>query len=74
MTCFFTDQAVTDFDSAMTADTDLYAKHYLQMLDQGIYLAPSQFEVGFISSAQSEDDLKKTLEATENSLRKLLKQ
>ncbi len=72
MTSFFTDQTVTDFDSAMTADTELYSKHYREMLAQGIYLAPSQFEVGFISSAQSDEDIKKTLAATEKSLIKLL--
>ena len=72
MTSFFTGQAVIDFDSAMTADTELYSKHYRAMLAQGIYLAPSQFEVGFISSAQSDEDIKRTLGATENSLRKLL--
>ncbi len=74
MTGFFTEQPVVDFVSAMTSDTDLYARHYVQMLEQGIYIAPSQFEVGFVSSAQSEDDLQKTLKATEKSFRNLLKE
>jgi len=72
MTSFFTDQPVTDFDSAMKADTSMYAKHYRQMLGQGIYLAPSQFEVAFISAVIGENDLEKTLKMTEWSFKKLL--
>ncbi len=72
MTGFFTKEAVTDFDSAMLADTKRYALHYRQMLSQGIYLAPSQFEVSFISMAQSDNDLEKTLKITEWSFKKLL--
>jgi len=72
MTSFFTDSEVEDFDSAMKADTEMYAKHYRQMLSQGIYLAPSQFEVAFISAAQSEKDLEKALKMTEWSFKKLL--
>ena len=72
MTSFFTDEKVTDFDSAMKADTQLYAAHYRQMLSRGIYLAPSQFEVAFISAAQSENDLEKASKMTEWSFKKLL--
>ena len=72
MTCFFTEHEVTDFDSAFTADTDRYAQHYRQMLSKGIYLAPSQFEVAFISTAQSEEDLEKATKMTEWSFKKLL--
>jgi glutamate-1-semialdehyde 2,1-aminomutase len=72
MTSFFTQDAVTDFESAMKADTDRYATHYRQMLSKGIYIAPSQFEVAFISAAQSEDDLEKTVKITEWSFKKML--
>ncbi|BHH81760.1 glutamate-1-semialdehyde 2,1-aminomutase [Desulforhopalus sp. 52FAK] len=72
MTGFFTTTPVTDFDSAMKADAERYAVHYRQMLGQGIYLAPSQFEVAFISDAQSEKDLEKAIEMTEWSFKKLL--
>jgi len=71
MTSFFTDQKVTDFDSAMSADTDLYAAHYRNMLSQGIYLAPSQFEVAFVSAAHTLDDMKKLEKMTEWSFKKL---
>ncbi len=72
LTCFFTGDEVIDFDTAMKADTERYAQHYRQMLSQGIYLAPSQFEVAFISSAQSDSDLDRTLKMTEWSFKKML--
>ncbi len=72
MTGFFTSKPVTDFTSAMLADAGRYGQHYRQMLEQGIYLAPSQFEVAFISAAQSKKDLEKTLKMTEWSFKKLL--
>ncbi len=71
MTAFFTAGPVTDFDSAMKADTEKYGRHFRQMLDQGIWLAPSQFEAAFISAAQSKEDLDLALEKTEWSFKKL---
>lgn len=72
MTAFFTAEPVTDFESAMKADTARYAQHYRQMRDNGIYIAPSQFEVAFLSSAHSEKDLDKAIKMTEWSFKKLL--
>jgi glutamate-1-semialdehyde 2,1-aminomutase len=74
MTTFFTEGPVTDFDSAMLSDTDKFSFFYRDMLAQGIYLAPSQFEAAFISDAHTSDDLEKALEKTECSFRKLAKQ
>ncbi|MEN8189507.1 MAG: glutamate-1-semialdehyde 2,1-aminomutase [Thermodesulfobacteriota bacterium] len=71
MTGFFTAEPVVDFDSAMKCDTDRYGSHYRQMLEKGIYLAPSQFECAFISSAQSDEDLEKFVKMTEWSFKKL---
>jgi glutamate-1-semialdehyde 2,1-aminomutase len=71
LTTFFTSEPVTDFTSAMTSDTKRYACHYRQMLSQGIYLAPSQFEVAFISAAHTLDDLEKMAKMTEWSFKKL---
>ncbi len=62
---FFTDQPVTDYASAKTSDTEQFAKYFAHMLSAGIYLAPSQFEDMFISSAHTEEDLEKTLEAAD---------
>ncbi len=72
MTGFFAAAPVTDFDSAMKADTDLYARHFRQMLSQGIYLAPSQFEVAFISAAHTKNDLDNLVKMTEWSFKKLV--
>jgi len=71
MTSFFTDRRVTDFDSAMSADTDMYGAHYRNMLSRGIYLAPSQFEVAFMSAAHTLNDVKKLEKMTEWSFKKL---
>ena len=71
MTTFFGKGPITDFDSAMKADAEKYGTFYRMMLDQGIYLAPSQFEGMFISAAHSEEDLARTLEMTEWSFKKL---
>jgi glutamate-1-semialdehyde 2,1-aminomutase len=71
MTAFFTEQKVVDFDSAMSADTDRYGEHFRNMLTQGIYLAPSQFEVAFISSAHGPEELEKLEKMTEWSFKKI---
>jgi glutamate-1-semialdehyde 2,1-aminomutase len=71
MTGFFTTEVVVDFSTAMTADTERYGQHYRQMLSQGVYLAPSQFELLFISAAQSEKQLDRALEMTEWSFKKI---
>lgn len=72
MTCFFTEKPVTDFESAMQSDTQQYAAHYRNMLASGIWLAPSQFEASFISSAHSRTQLEKVLAMTEASFKKLM--
>jgi glutamate-1-semialdehyde 2,1-aminomutase len=71
MTAFFTETPVTDFTSAMTANTERYAQHYRNMLASGVYLAPSQFEVAFISGAHTEEQLDFVLKATESSFKKM---
>jgi len=50
-TIFFTDQPVTDFDSAKSSDTALFGRYFNEMLQRGIYLAPSQYESLFVSTA-----------------------
>ncbi len=73
MTCFFTDTPVTDFESAMLADTDRYGLHFRQMLASGVWLAPSQFEAAFVSAAHSPKQLEMALKMTESSFKKLAK-
>jgi glutamate-1-semialdehyde 2,1-aminomutase len=65
---FFTGQEIINLDSVMTADTSAFRKFFTSMLEQGVYLAPSPYETGFISLAHSEDDIAKTLEAMDVAL------
>lgn len=60
---FFTKKEVYDWPSASACDTKAFAKYFLAMLDEGIYLAPSQFETAFVSSSHSETDIEKTIAA-----------
>jgi glutamate-1-semialdehyde 2,1-aminomutase len=62
-TLFFTADDVTDYDSAMLCKTDCYARFFAAMLKAGIYLPPSQFEACFLSTAHSQTDIQRTLEA-----------
>ncbi len=62
-TFFFTPDPVTDWDSAARSDKTQFAKLFHFMLERGVYLAPSQFEAGFISTAHSEDDIQETVDA-----------
>ncbi|WP_103641342.1 glutamate-1-semialdehyde 2,1-aminomutase [Campylobacter concisus] len=60
---FFTDHAVKNYDDALKSDTKLFAKFHQAMLKRGIYLAPSQFETGFICDAMSEADINLAINA-----------
>jgi len=62
-TFFFTDQPVTDWESARRSDTARFARFFRAMLERGIYLAPSQFEAAFLSAAHSEEDIDETIAA-----------
>ena len=60
---FFSKGEVFDWPTASQCDTKAFAKYFLAMLDEGIYLAPSQFETAFVSAAHSEADIEKTIAA-----------
>jgi len=68
MCMFFTEGNVNNFQSAVNSDTKLYGKYFHRMLEQGIYLAPAQFEALFVSTVHSTEDLDKTISANYNSL------
>ena len=71
-TLFFTKrEAVKSFDDVKTSDTQLFAKFFKLSLDSGIYLAPSQFEAGFVSAAHSKSDIQHTIDSTREALEKL---
>jgi glutamate-1-semialdehyde 2,1-aminomutase len=59
-TWFFTDQPVTDYETAKKSDTKRFAAFFHHLLDRGVYLAPSQFEAGFVGVAHSEADIAAT--------------
>jgi len=63
MTWFFTDQNVTDYESAKTCDVSKFGRFFHAMLERGIYLPPSQFEALFLSAALSDADVARTIEA-----------
>ena len=58
-TTFFVDGPVTSWDSAKGADTQRFGKYFHHMLERGIYMAPSQFEAGFVSTAHTEEQIDK---------------
>jgi glutamate-1-semialdehyde 2,1-aminomutase len=62
-TFFFTPEPVTDWESAKRCDTARFAQFFHFMLERGVYLAPSQFEAGFVSAAHSEADIAATVAA-----------
>jgi len=68
MCMFFTEDKVDNFQSAVNSDTELYGQYFHKMLDQGVYLAPAQFEALFVSTAHSMEDLDNTIKAHYNSL------
>lgn len=63
MTSFFASEPVVDWNSAKRSDTKRYGQFFHQMLQQGIYLAPSQFEAVFLSTAHSSADIERTIKA-----------
>ncbi|MDP9018115.1 MAG: hypothetical protein M3N19_07330, partial [Candidatus Eremiobacteraeota bacterium] len=65
---FFTDTPVHDLESAMRSDTTFYGKYFHAMLKRGIYLAPSQFEAGFLSTAHTSQDIDHTIAAADEAL------
>jgi glutamate-1-semialdehyde 2,1-aminomutase len=66
---FFTDMPVVNYATAKTADTSRYATYFTAMLEQGIYLAPAQFEAMFLSAAHTEEELNFALECMNTALK-----
>lgn len=67
---FFTDVDIIDYDSVKTSDTGLFKRYFHAMLEEGVYLAPSQFEAGFMSTAHTDQDIERTIEASKRALKK----
>ena len=67
-TFFFTAQPVTDYESAKRSDTACFARFFQAMLVEGIYLPPSQFEAAFVSTAHTDEDVRRTVAAAREAL------
>ena len=67
---FFADHRVFDYESASRSDAPLYARYFHGLLDEGVFLAPSHLESGFVSTAHSDEDVEYTVEAMERALRR----
>jgi len=70
-TTFFTDRPVTDWQSAKSSDTKKFAAFFTAMLENGVYLAPSQFEAGFVSLAHGDAEIDATIAAAEKAFASL---
>ncbi|MFN3739892.1 MAG: glutamate-1-semialdehyde 2,1-aminomutase [Thermodesulfovibrionales bacterium] len=68
---YFTGQDVYDYQTAKTSDTERFGRFFRGMLERGVYLAPSQFEAGFLSIAHSEKDIDRTVRSAFEVMRKL---
>jgi len=68
-TLFFTAQPVRNYSDAKRSDTKRYARFFREMLDRGVFLAPSQFEAAFVSAAHSARNVTQTIAAAQDSLK-----
>ena len=71
-TLFFTDQSVVDFDTAKASDTKRFASYFQGMLNERVYLAPSQFEAMFISTAINDSIIDRILQASKKVLKNVM--
>jgi glutamate-1-semialdehyde 2,1-aminomutase len=67
-TLFFASEPVRNYNDAKHSDTKHYARFFREMLDRGIFLAPSQFEAAFVSAAHTAEDVSRTIAAARDSL------
>jgi len=68
---YFTNAAVVDYESAKTSNTERFGRYFWGLLERGVYIAPSQFEAGFVSLAHSQADVDQTVRAASEVLSKL---
>lgn len=69
MTAFFTDASVVDWHSAKSSNTERYGQFFRGMLQEGIYLAPSQYECAFVGIAHTDEQIQRTIEAARKTFR-----
>ncbi|RFB17702.1 glutamate-1-semialdehyde-2,1-aminomutase [Bacillus sp. HNG] len=68
---FFTNEKVINYDVAKTSNLEYFATYYREMANEGVFLPPSQFEGIFLSTAHSEEDIEKTIQAAEKAFLKI---
>jgi glutamate-1-semialdehyde 2,1-aminomutase len=68
---FFTDEEVSNYEGAKSSDLEMFSNYYREMAHNGVFLPPSQFEGLFLSTAHSDEDIDKTLEAAEAAFKKI---
>lgn len=73
MCIFFTDQPVLNYDMAKKSNIEMFNSYFWNMMENGIYLPPSQFEAFFLSDAHTEEDIQKTIRAIDDSFEKIAK-
>ena len=66
---FFREEKASSYAEAISCDTDTFRRFFHAMLDEGVYLAPSAFEAGFVSAAHTDADIAATYAAAVNSLK-----
>lgn len=70
---FFTDQEVINYETAQSANLDYFAQYYRAMMDQGVFLPPSQFEGLFLSTSHTDEDIEKTIGAVNHAFASIKK-
>ena len=65
---FFTSKEIVDFETAKTCDTDFFKRYFNGLLEEGVYIAPSQFEAGFMSVVHTDEEINLTIEASRKAL------
>jgi glutamate-1-semialdehyde 2,1-aminomutase len=70
---FFTNEEVSNYEGAKSSDLEMFADYYREMAHSGVFLPPSQFEGLFLSTAHTDDDIEKTLQAAEKAFEKISK-
>jgi glutamate-1-semialdehyde 2,1-aminomutase len=71
ITLFFTDEPVYNWETANKSDREMFGKFFHQMLDEGVYLPPSQFEAAFFGVTHTEEIVNQTIEAARRAFAKI---
>ena len=71
ITVFFTDKEVKNFEDVKNCDLEMFNRFFWSLIEKGVYIAPSQFEASFLSTAHSEEDINKTLNAIEDTFKEI---